>query len=128
MEGKTMVKLSNVVAFLLLASLFQPLTARDLVLKVSDEIEVLRLIPLANENQVKELDDSEPVCPGKQSWPELVGQQAFTAQEIIQKENPIVKEVEIIVPVMPVTGDFVCGRVRVYANFQFIVVQTPKMG
>ncbi|XP_060181581.1 proteinase inhibitor I-B-like [Lycium barbarum] len=124
MEGKTMVKLSHVVAILLLASLFQPMMARDL----SDEIiEILRL-PLAKENQVKYLDDSEPICPGKQSWPELVGQPALTAQEIIYKENPIVTNVEILVPVMPVTGDFVCGRVRIIANFQLIVVQTPRMG
>ncbi|KAL3359700.1 hypothetical protein AABB24_016291, partial [Solanum stoloniferum] len=47
MEGKSMLKLSHVLAFLLLASLFQSLMARDLI---SDGIEVLQL-PVENEGE-----------------------------------------------------------------------------
>ncbi|OIS98880.1 PREDICTED: proteinase inhibitor I-B-like [Nicotiana attenuata] len=127
MEGKTMFKLSHVVAFLLVASLFQPLTARDLVFEVSDEIEVLRF-PMAKENQVKTLDDISTLCPGKQSWPELVGKPAETAKKIIEKENPIA-EVHFLFPDMPVKpGNYVCGRVFVVVNWNLIVQTTPTMG
>ncbi|XP_070026337.1 proteinase inhibitor I-B-like [Nicotiana sylvestris] len=126
MEGKTMVKLSHVVAFLLLASLFQPLTARDLVFEVSDEIEVLRF-PMAKENQVKTLDDISTFCPGKQSWPELVGKPAATAKKIIEKENPIAK-VQFLFPGMVKPLNYVCGRVFVVVNWKLIVQITPTMG
>ncbi|XP_009605664.2 proteinase inhibitor I-B-like isoform X3 [Nicotiana tomentosiformis] len=128
MEGKTMIKLSHVVAFLLLASLFQPLTARDLVFEVSDEIDVLRFA-MAKENQVKTLDDvSKPFfCPGKQSWPELVGKPAETAKKIIEKENPIAK-VQFLFPGMVRPANYVCGRVFVVVNWNLIVQITPRMG
>ncbi|XP_059317891.1 proteinase inhibitor I-B-like isoform X2 [Lycium ferocissimum] len=124
MEGKSIVKLSHVVAFLLLASLFKPLTARDLVLKGSDEeIEVLRLPP---ENENPSLDDSQPSCKGKHSWPELVGKPAFTAKKIIEKENSAALVV-VLLPGMPATGDFVCGRVRLLVSWNLIVQRTPTM-
>ncbi|XP_059317956.1 proteinase inhibitor I-B-like isoform X3 [Lycium ferocissimum] len=122
MEGKSIVKLSHVVAFLLLASLFKPLTARDLVLKGNDEeIEVLRLPE--NENA---LDDSQPSCKGKHSWPELVGKPAFTAQKKIEKQNSAALVV-VLLPDMPVTQDFVCGRVRLVVNWNLTVQRTPTM-
>ncbi|XP_060180589.1 proteinase inhibitor I-B-like [Lycium barbarum] len=126
MEGKTMVKLSHVVAFLLLASLFQPLMARDLVFNMSDEIEVLRL-PLAKENQVEALDDFPIVCPGKQSWPELVGQSAEIAIKIIENENPIAK-IQLLFPGMVRPFNYVCGRVFLVVDWNVIVVKTPTMG
>ncbi|MCE7766476.1 hypothetical protein GQL56_27975 [Pseudomonas putida] len=128
MEGKTMFKLSHVVAFLLLASLFQPLTARDLVFEVSDGIEVLQF-PMAKENQVETLDDPSLsiICPGKQSWPELVGKPAATAKRIIEKENPIAK-VQFLFPGMVRPLNYVCGRVFVVVNWKLIVRDTPSMG
>ncbi|XP_060181177.1 proteinase inhibitor I-B-like [Lycium barbarum] len=122
MEGKRIVKLSHVVAFLLLASLFKPLTARDLVLKGNDEeIEVLRLPE--NENA---LDDSQSSCKGKHSWPELVGKPAFTAKKIIEKQNSAALVV-VLLPNMPATQDFVCGRVRLVVNWNLTVQRTPTM-
>ncbi|XP_015087472.1 proteinase inhibitor I-B-like [Solanum pennellii] len=117
MEGKSMLKLSHVLAFLLLASLFQSLMARDLI---SDGIEVL---------QFPEENDGEFVfCPGKQSWPELVGKSAGYAKVVIQKENPIVKDVRLLFPGMPMPRSYVCGRVFLVVNFKRIVRVTPSMG
>ncbi|TMW81352.1 hypothetical protein EJD97_010169 [Solanum chilense] len=117
MEGKNMLRSSHVFAFLLLASLFQSLMARDLI---SDGIEVLKF-PVE--------DDGEFVfCPGKQSWPELVGKSAGYAKEVIQKENPIVKDVRLLFPGMPRPLSYVCGRVYLVVNFKRIVRVTPYMG
>ncbi|KAK6780995.1 hypothetical protein RDI58_023179 [Solanum bulbocastanum] len=88
MEGKSMLKLSHVLAFLLLASLFQSLMARDL----SDGIEVLQL-PEDNEGEFV-------FCPGKLSWPELVGKSAGYAKQVIQKENSLVHDVRLLFPGM----------------------------
>ncbi|XP_025888812.1 wound-induced proteinase inhibitor 1-like isoform X2 [Solanum lycopersicum] len=85
MEGKNMLKLSHVLAFLLLASFFQSLMARDL----SDGIEVLEIL----ENEIQNV-----ICPGKQSWPELVGKSAEYAKKIIQKENSIVQDIRVLYP------------------------------
>ncbi|XP_069145138.1 wound-induced proteinase inhibitor 1-like isoform X1 [Solanum lycopersicum] len=87
MEGKNMLKLSHVLAFLLLASFFQSLMARDL----SDGIEVLEIL----ENEIQNV-----ICPGKQSWPELVGKSAEYAKKIIQKENSIVQDIRVLYPGM----------------------------
>ncbi|XP_027775299.1 proteinase inhibitor I-B-like isoform X3 [Solanum pennellii] len=116
MEGKNILKLSHVLAFLLLASLFQSLMARDLI---SDGIEVLQL-PVEN--------DGESVCPGKQSWPELVGKSARYAKEVIQKENPIVTQFTLLFPGMPKPAAYICGRVYLVVNWKLIVQVTPSMG
>ncbi|KAK4732508.1 hypothetical protein R3W88_025496 [Solanum pinnatisectum] len=116
MEGKSMLKLSHVLAFLLLASLFQSLMARDL----SDGIEVLQL-PEENEGEFV-------FCPGKQSWPELVGKPAGYAKQIIQRENSIVHDVRLLFPGMPQPGNYVCGRVFLVVDFKLIVQITPHMG
>ncbi|KAK4732503.1 hypothetical protein R3W88_025491 [Solanum pinnatisectum] len=117
MEGKSMLKLSHVLAFLLLASLFQSLMARDLI---SDGIEVLQ-IPVENDGEFV-------FCPGKLSWPELVGKSAAYAKQIIQKENPIVHDVRLLFPGMPKPLNYVCGRVFLVVNFKRIVRVTPSMG
>ncbi|XP_006354531.1 proteinase inhibitor I-B-like [Solanum tuberosum] len=116
MEGKNMLKLSHVLAFLLLASLFQSLMARDL----SDGIQVL---------QLPEENDGEFVfCPGKLSWPELVGMPAGYAEQIIQKENSIVHDVRLLFPGMVKPANYVCGRVFLVVDFKLIVQITPSMG
>ncbi|KAK6780993.1 hypothetical protein RDI58_023177 [Solanum bulbocastanum] len=117
MEGKSMLKLSHVLAFLLLASLFQSLMARDLI---SDGIEVLQ-IPVENDGEFV-------FCPGKQSWPELVGKSAGYAKQIIQKENSIVHDVRLLFPGSIKPGNYVCGRVFLVVDFNLIVQITPSMG
>ncbi|KAH0634220.1 hypothetical protein KY289_037167 [Solanum tuberosum] len=117
MEGKSMLKLSHVLAFLLLASLFQSLMARDLI---SDGIEVLQL-PVENDGEFV-------FCPGKQSWPELVGKSAGYAKQVIEKENSIVHEVRLLFPGMVKPLNYVCGRVFLVVNFKLVVQVTPSMG
>ncbi|WMV47907.1 hypothetical protein MTR67_041292 [Solanum verrucosum] len=117
MEGKSMLKLSHVLAFLLLASLFQSLMARDLI---SDGIKVLQL-PVENDGEFV-------FCPGKLSWPELVGKSAGYAKQVIEKENSIVHDVRLLFPGMPKPGSLVCGRVFLYVNFELVVQVTPIMG
>uniref|UniRef100_A0A3Q7I6Z1 Uncharacterized protein n=2 Tax=Solanum lycopersicum TaxID=4081 RepID=A0A3Q7I6Z1_SOLLC len=109
-----MLKLSHVLAFLLLASLFQSLMARDL----SDGIEVLEIL----ENEIQ-----DAFCSGKQSWPELVGKPAEYAKKIIEKENPIA-HVSVLFPGMPRPGNYVCGRVFLVVDWEAIVKITPRMG
>ncbi|MDL1420385.1 serine protease inhibitor, partial [Yersinia pestis] len=111
-SSKTMVKFAHVVAFLLLASLIQPLTARDL------EINVLQL------------DVSQSGCPGvtKERWPELLGTPAKFAMQIIQKENPKLTNVQTILNGGPVTEDLRCNRVRLFVNVLDFIVQTPQIG
>ncbi|KAL3359690.1 hypothetical protein AABB24_016286 [Solanum stoloniferum] len=107
MEGKSMLKLSHVLAFLLLASRI-------------DGIEVLQL-PVENDGEFV-------LCPGKQSWPELVGKPAEYAKQIIQKENPIVQDVKHLFSGMPKPLSYICGRVFLAVNFKLIVRVTPSMG
>ncbi|XP_049374562.1 wound-induced proteinase inhibitor 1-like isoform X3 [Solanum verrucosum] len=115
MEGKSMLKLSQVLAFLLLASLFQSLMARDL----SDGIEVLQIL----ENEIQDV-----LCPGKQSWPELVGKPAEYAKKIIEKENPIAHDISVLFPGMLRPSNYVCGRVFLVVDWEAIVKITPIMG
>ncbi|XP_049374556.1 proteinase inhibitor I-B-like isoform X3 [Solanum verrucosum] len=117
MEGKSMLKLSHVLAFLLLASLFQSLMARDLI---SDGIEVLQF-PVENDGEFV-------LCPGKQSWPELVGKSAGYAKQVIEKENSIVHEVRLLFPGMVRPLNYVCGRVFLVVDFKLVVQVTPSMG
>ncbi|XP_060174510.1 proteinase inhibitor I-B-like [Lycium barbarum] len=106
-----MEKLTVVVAFLLLTSLFQPLTARNL------EIDVFQL------------DVSQSGCPGvtKDTWPELLGVPAKLARETIQKENPRLTNIPNVLNGSPVTEDFRCDRVRLFVNVLDFVVQTPRV-
>ncbi|KAK4377560.1 hypothetical protein RND71_003856 [Anisodus tanguticus] len=106
-----MEKLDFVVAFLLLASLFQPLAARDL------EVDVFQL------------DVSQSGCPGvtKDQWPELLGVPAKLAREIIHKEDPKLTNVPSVLNGSPVTLDFRCDRVRLFVNVLDFVVVTPRV-
>ncbi|MCD7470240.1 hypothetical protein HAX54_009957 [Datura stramonium] len=94
-----MEKLTLVVAFLLLASLFQPLTAQSGCPGVK-----------------------------KDTWPELLGVPAKLARETIQKENRKLTKVPSILNGSPVTKDFRCDRVRLFVNILEFVVQTPRVG
>ena len=66
--------------------------------------------------------------PSKQSWPELVGTNAQSAQKVI-KASPGVKSVILVQMGEATTDDFVPTRVRVYyAPRTDKVAQTPKIG
>ncbi|GFP85190.1 proteinase inhibitor [Phtheirospermum japonicum] len=65
-------------------------------------------------------------CPGKTSWPELLGRNGTAAAAVIEQENSNVDA--IVVPVgSPVTQDFRCDRVRVFVAFG-VVVLIPSVG
>ncbi|XP_019100513.1 PREDICTED: protease inhibitor HPI-like [Camelina sativa] len=66
-------------------------------------------------------------CPGKNSWPELVGTNGDYAARVIERENSRVDAV-VIMDGIPVTGDFRCNRVRVRVDRNRIVVQVPTTG
>ncbi|KAK4345601.1 hypothetical protein RND71_035777 [Anisodus tanguticus] len=94
-----MEKLTLVVAFLLLASLAQPLRAQSGCPGVR-----------------------------KDTWPELVGVPAKLARETIQKENSRLTNVPSVLNGSPVTADFRCDRVRLFVNVLDFVVQIPRVG
>ncbi|XP_060174507.1 trypsin inhibitor 1-like [Lycium barbarum] len=94
-----MEKLTLVVAFLLLASLFEPLTAQSGCPGVR-----------------------------KDTWPELLGVPAKLAREIIQKENSRLTNVPSVQNGFLVTQDFRCDRVRLFINVLDFVVQIPRVG
>uniref|UniRef100_A0A3Q7J2Q9 Uncharacterized protein n=1 Tax=Solanum lycopersicum TaxID=4081 RepID=A0A3Q7J2Q9_SOLLC len=71
--------------------------ARDLI---SDGIEVLQF-PVENDGEFV-------FCPGY-------------AKVVIQKENPIVHDVRLLFPGMPMPHNYVCGRVFLVVNFQRVV-------
>ncbi|XP_022035888.1 wound-induced proteinase inhibitor 1 isoform X2 [Helianthus annuus] len=83
---------------------------------------------------VKPIDDAPPTpeddltpqapCPGKNSWPELVGKTGVVAAAIIEKENPLVNAI-VLLDGTPVTMDFRCDRVRVWVNTEGVVIRTP---
>ncbi|CAN4118179.1 unnamed protein product [Withania somnifera] len=93
-----MEKLTLVVAFLLLVSFFQPLTAESGCPEVKKDI-----------------------------WPELVGVPAKLAKEIIQKESSRLNIGNILIGT-PVTLDVRCDRVRLFVNVLDFLVETPRIG
>ncbi|KAL3517662.1 hypothetical protein ACH5RR_020251 [Cinchona calisaya] len=66
-------------------------------------------------------------CPGKTSWPELVGGKGFAAASIIELENRHVRAI-VLEDGTPVTKDYRCDRVWVWVNKDRIVVRTPVVG
>ncbi|XP_004247655.1 wound-induced proteinase inhibitor 1-like [Solanum lycopersicum] len=107
-------KLAHIIVFFLLATSFKTLMAR----KESDGPEVIKLL--------KEFE-SEFWCKGKQFWPELIGVPAKLAKEIIEKENPSISDIPILLNGSPVTMDFRCDRVRLFDNILGYVVQIPTV-
>ncbi|XVE72986.1 hypothetical protein DITRI_Ditri11bG0081900 [Diplodiscus trichospermus] len=66
-------------------------------------------------------------CPGKNSWPELVGEKGETAKAAIESENPNVGAT-VLLEGTPVTRDFRCNRVWVWVNENGQVVRVPTIG
>ncbi|KAG6499609.1 hypothetical protein ZIOFF_039399 [Zingiber officinale] len=64
---------------------------------------------------------------GKNSWPELVGVNGNKAVTIIEKENPNVDAIIVLIGSI-VTPDFRCDRVRVWVDKYDIVGQVPQIG
>ncbi|TMW88527.1 hypothetical protein EJD97_018439 [Solanum chilense] len=72
--------------------------------------------------------ESNLMCKGKQSWPALIGVPAQYAKGIIQKENPFIVDVQIVLNGSPVTSDFKCFRVRIAVNILGYAVSMPVVG
>ncbi|TMW88525.1 hypothetical protein EJD97_018437 [Solanum chilense] len=108
-------KFAHIIVFFLLATSFETLMAR----KEIDRSEVTELL--------KEFE-SDLLCKGKLSWPELIGVPAQYAKGIIQKENPFITDVQIVLNGSPVTADFRCFRVRIVVNILDVAVSIPVVG
>ncbi|XP_022035872.1 wound-induced proteinase inhibitor 1 isoform X2 [Helianthus annuus] len=86
---------------------------------------------------VKPIDDAPPTpeddltpqapCPGKNSWPELVGKTGEVAAAIVEKENPLVNAI-VILDGTPTPRNFSCERVWVWVNTDGVVIRTPVSG
>uniref|UniRef100_A0A0V0GN13 Putative type I serine protease inhibitor-like n=1 Tax=Solanum chacoense TaxID=4108 RepID=A0A0V0GN13_SOLCH len=107
-------KFAHIIVFFLLATSFETLMAR----KEGDGSEVIKLL--------KE-SESESWCKGKQFWPELIGVPTKLAKEIIEKENPSINDVRIVLSGTPITLDYRCNRVRLFDNILGVVVQIPRV-
>ncbi|XP_049390776.1 wound-induced proteinase inhibitor 1-like [Solanum stenotomum] len=107
-------KFAHIIVLFLLATSFEILMAR----KEGDGREVIKLL--------KKLE-SESWCKGKQFWPELIGVPTKLAKEIIEKENPSINDVPIILNGSPVPLDYRCNRVRLFDNILGSVVQIPRV-
>ncbi|KAK8693968.1 hypothetical protein V6N13_071534 [Hibiscus sabdariffa] len=66
-------------------------------------------------------------CPGKNSWPELVGTNGESAKATIERENRNVGAI-VVRDGTIVTGDFRCDRVWVWVNSNGRVVRAPTIG
>ncbi|KNA20991.1 hypothetical protein SOVF_047420 [Spinacia oleracea] len=67
-------------------------------------------------------------CPGKNAWPELVGENGERAAEIIREENPNVTQTTVLPDGTPVILDFRCDRVWIFVDCHGNVVRTPTIG
>uniref|UniRef100_A0A803LFF3 Uncharacterized protein n=1 Tax=Chenopodium quinoa TaxID=63459 RepID=A0A803LFF3_CHEQI len=67
-------------------------------------------------------------CPGKNVWPELVGENGKEAAEIIKKENPNVIEATVLPDGTAVIENFRCDRVWVWVDCNGLVVRPPMTG
>ncbi|KMT02818.1 hypothetical protein BVRB_8g194010 [Beta vulgaris subsp. vulgaris] len=70
---------------------------------------------------------SSDQCPGKNEWPELVGENGPEAANIVERENPNV-EAHVVLQGSIVTADFRCDRVRVWVNTNGVVYRSPRIG
>ncbi|KAK9747666.1 hypothetical protein RND81_02G007100 [Saponaria officinalis] len=74
------------------------------------------------------MDSSSDICPpGKNVWPELVGEKGTVAVTTIEKENTNVEAV-IVPDGSFVTADFRCDRVRVWVDCHGVVIRPPTIG
>ncbi|WMV47909.1 hypothetical protein MTR67_041294 [Solanum verrucosum] len=106
--------------FFLLATSFETLMAR----KEGDGSEVIKLL---KESESESWCKGKIPVKGKQFWPELIGVPTKLAKEIIEKENPSINDVPIILNGTPVPADFRCNRVRLFDNILGDVVQIPRV-
>ncbi|PSS15967.1 Inhibitor of trypsin and hageman factor like [Actinidia chinensis var. chinensis] len=67
------------------------------------------------------------ICQGKSSWPELVGVKGETAEETIERENPLVNA-KIVLEGTPVIENFDCRRVWVWVDENNVVTCVPVIG
>ncbi|XP_004247659.1 wound-induced proteinase inhibitor 1-like [Solanum lycopersicum] len=104
-------KFAHIIVFFLLATSFDTFMAR----KESDGSEVINLKKL----------ESESFCKGKLIWPELIGVPTKLAKKIIEKENPFINDVPIVLSGTPVPLDYRCNRVRLFDNILGDVVVIP---
>ncbi|CAN0898336.1 Proteinase inhibitor [Linum grandiflorum] len=67
-------------------------------------------------------------CPGKNSWPELVGTNGNEAAATVQSENRNVEVMVVVVGRDDVTRDFKCDRVWVWVDDSGVVATVPVIG
>jgi Potato inhibitor I family len=74
--------------------------------------------------------DTYVVDTDKTTWPELVGMPGKKAKEIIEKENPNMKIIQIVSKDSMVTMDYRTDRVRIFVedNEQQTVARPPRAG
>ena len=67
---------------------------------------------------------------GKTSWPELLGVEKEVAKETVERENPYVTDVEIVLEGTIIPADVVpvCTRVRIGVEESGIVTRVPVVG
>lgn len=67
---------------------------------------------------------------GKTSWPELLGVQKEEAQATVERENPYVTDVEVVLEGTIVPADLVpvCTRVRIWVDENGTVTRVPVVG
>ena len=65
---------------------------------------------------------------GKASWPELVGTPGTDAKAVIEKENPCLTQVTILLKGSPIIKDFRLDRVWIFVDDKGDVVATPRIG
>ncbi|CAN1137002.1 Proteinase inhibitor [Linum perenne] len=65
-------------------------------------------------------------CPGKNSWPELLGKRGQTAAATVERENRHVHAI-IIKEGAPMTRDFRCDRVWVVVDDHGVVTSVPHI-
>ncbi|KAI3962557.1 hypothetical protein MKW92_042652 [Papaver armeniacum] len=64
----------------------------------------------------------------KTEWPELVGKPGDIAKDIIEKENPCLRQVLIILEGTPTDFAFFPDRVRVWVDESNVVTRVPIVG
>ncbi|KAB2636714.1 proteinase inhibitor-like [Pyrus ussuriensis x Pyrus communis] len=66
-------------------------------------------------------------CPGKKSWPELVGKNEEDAAAKIEQENHGVRAI-VLLEGSATTRDRRCDRVWVWINERGVVTRVPRVG
>ncbi|KAI5315837.1 hypothetical protein L3X38_045013 [Prunus dulcis] len=66
-------------------------------------------------------------CPGKSSWPELVGEYGEVAAAKIEQEKPDVHAI-VIPEGTIITQELRCNRVRVWVDENGVVTTVPRVG